>query len=54
MLLRLISGNGYNMKRGKIRRKKREEGGAGLKKSVLYLKAKLEERGQHVPSIYAM
>jgi len=52
--MRLVSENEYGRKRGKICRKMREEGGAGLKKSVSGFGKKEEKRGQHVPSIYAM
>jgi hypothetical protein len=52
--MRLMSGNGYNRKRGKIYGKREEEGWGGLKKSVFITVEKREERGQHVPSIYVM
>ena len=52
--MRLISGNEYNRKPEKIGRKKREEGGGGSGKWVFISGKKWEDRGQHVPSIYAM
>jgi len=46
--------NETRWKREKIGRKSWRGGGAGLKKSVLYSREKVGERGQHPPSIFTI